>query len=398
MIPVFLFWIESCMSGRSWQAELDRAFAGEALARLTLSRAASESLPNRIVVRPVLLQGERKYQWAERRGKQEVHANLNDAESRRRLRREFPDRYGQANLQLVDAEIELQDKGKRGISIRERETERAAPSLSHDAAKNYLIPEGTPCAFLHAAGVMTADGQVRAPMQHKFRQVNRFLELVDDIYPELPAEGPLRVIDLGCGKSYLTFAIHHLLTAVHHREVEIIGIDRSGEMMGQCSNVAERLELEGITFQSGEIASTDFGGPVHLAVSLHACDTATDAALAVAVRQRAKAILAVPCCQHELAAVIASPQLELLTRYGILKERFAAIATDVLRAAALEAAGYRTQVLEFIDLEQTAKNVLIRAVRDENVAAEQRQAWTTQAEALRALLGSPALAVSAIGL
>jgi SAM-dependent methyltransferase len=204
---------------------------------------------------------------------------------------------------------------------------------------------------------------VLATHASKFRQVNRFLELVDDVLPALPAGGPLRVVDFGSGKSSLTFALHHLLHAVHGREVELVGLDLKEDVVARCSALAERLGAEGLSFRVGDIATSEDIERADLVVSLHACDTATDHALARAVRWQADVILAVPCCQHELARQIESATLAPLLRHGLLRERFAADVTDAVRAQLLELAGYDAQLVEFIELEHTPKNVLIRAVR-----------------------------------
>lgn len=219
-------------------------------------------------------------------------------------------------------------------------------------------------------GVMTESGQVRRPMYAKFRQVNRFLELVRDICHALPANRELRIIDFGCGKSYLTFALHHLFTIVEQRQVLITGLDLKNDVIELCRSTISRLGLAGLEFQQGSIAEFDPNGPVDLVVSLHACDTATDDALAQAVAWKARAILAVPCCQHELNPILQSKPLSPLMKHGILKERFAALATDALRALVLEIEGYSTQVVEFIDLEHTPKNLLLRAVRREQTSSD----------------------------
>src|SRR5262249_36996839 len=214
----------------------------------------------------------------------------------------------------------------------------AEPEPAHNRTKQYLIPEGVPCPFLIEIGVMTAEGRGEGSMTHKFRQINRFLELVDDIVPSLGTASELRVVDFGCGKSYLTFALHHLLTAIHGRTVRIIGLDRKADVIGHCAEIAARLGCRGLEFREGDIADHREDGPVDLAVSLPACDTATDDALAQALRWKTRVILAVPCCQHELAKTIDSAQLAPLVRHGILRERFAALATDALRSLVLEIA------------------------------------------------------------
>ena len=242
--------------------------------------------------------------------------------------------------------------------------------------------------FLVELGVMTPEGAVRKSRYDKFRQVNRFLELVDDVVPSLRPEGTLRVVDFGCGKSYLTFAIHHLLTVLRGREVELVGLDLKEDVIAACSALAERSGAAGLRFERGDIAGFDAGEDVDLVVSLHACDTATDEALAQAVRWGADAILAVPCCQKEAYRQLESSLLAPLLRHGLAKERFGALVTDALRAQLLELAGYRTQLVEFVALEHTAKNVLIRAVKGKPAGADVRRAY----EELRDSLGlDPAL-------
>jgi hypothetical protein len=215
--------------------------------------------------------------------------------------------------------------------------------------------------FLVALGVQTPDGRVRSQRRAKFRQVNRFVELVDDVVAALP-DGPLRVVDFGSGRAYLTFALHDLLTRVHGREVDLLGLDLKREVVEECETLARRLGADGLRFELGDIADADLSG-VDLVVSLHACDTATDAALERAVRAEAQVILAVPCCQHELLGQLSNDLLRPLLRHGTLKERFVAEVTDAARARLLELAGYDVQVVEFVPLEHTPKNVLLRATR-----------------------------------
>lgn len=338
---------------------------------------------HKLTARPIELSGERRYQLAERRGKQEFHQNLNADELQTRIMSEFGESFEQADLFTPDADYSARVIRKDVARVTRRKPSKSAPTLTHDRGKQYLIPEGRPCPFLAEIGVMTPAGQVKAAKQAKFRQVNRFLEFVDDVLPELPAKGVLRVIDFGCGKSYLTFALHYLLTELRGREVEIIGLDLKTEVVLDCQRIAERLGCRGLRFEVGDIAGYAASGPVDLSVSLHACDTATDAAIAQAVRWQAQVILAVPCCQHEVFGLLSDDSLPGLLRHGILKERFAALATDALRAALLETVGYRTQVIEFIDLEHTPKNLLLRAVRTDRPNSESRERY----EQLKTQLG-----------
>ena len=269
--------------------------------------------------------------------------------------------FRQGLLQSSDADWQVLARRERRRSILRRPPTRPTASLAHDRVKRRLLPEGVPVPFLVELGVMTAEGKVRAQRYDKFRQVNRFLELVEDVLPSLP-EGPLRIVDFGSGKSYLTFALHHLLTVVHEREVEIVGLDLKADVVEHCEALARTLDADGLRFEVGDIAGYAALAGVDLVVSLHACDTATDDALDRAVRAGAPVILAVPCCQHELLPQLESPALEPLLRHGTLRERFAAEVTDAARAQLLGAVGYDVQVLEFIELEHTPKNVLLRAV------------------------------------
>lgn len=327
-------------------------------------------LPRKQTVRPVVIQQRSLLQWNLQFDRRQTHLNLTADETLQRLQSLFGTEYREGYLYSQDADVIARSSGK-GVRIQRRPPSRPVISLlqTHDRPKQYLLPEGVPCPFLVALDVMTPEGRVLKAKQRKFRQINRYLEIVDDVYPSLPAEGTLRIVDFGCGLSYLTFAVHHLLTDIHRRDVDLLGIDQNEHVISRCESIAADLQLSGIRFAQATIDSLATAEPIHLAISLHACDTATDAALAFAVRHQADVILAAPCCQHELATKLECPELEALTRHGILKERFAALATDVLRATGLEAAGYRTQVLEFIDLEHTPKNLLIRAVRRQSAAA-----------------------------
>ena len=319
----------------------------------------------KLAFRPVELAGERRYQLAERRGMKEFHHNLTAEEVLARVAEELGHQFFQADLFTPEADFSARVRHDGGGQLSRRRPSKSAPLVEHDRRKKYIIPEGRPCPFLAEIGVMTPAGQVKASKQAKFRQVNRFLEFVDDVLPELPTTGPLRVVDFGCGKSYLTFALHYLLTELRGREVNLIGLDLKDDVVRDCQRIADKLHCRGLRFEVGDIAGYSPPGHVDLSVSLHACDTATDAAIAQAVRWQAKIILAVPCCQHEVANLLPNDVLPGLSRHGILKERFAALATDALRAELLESVGYRTQVIEFIDLEHTPKNLLLRAIKTE---------------------------------
>jgi SAM-dependent methyltransferase len=343
------------------EALRDRTFL-----RLVLSQplSKSETAISKVTVRLIEVGGETKYQWSVRSKSQELHDNLTADEFIAQTKSVFGVNFGDAHLFTTEADLTVRwNYGKPQKIKRKPPTQQPTEGEGHNRQKQYLIPAGVPCPFLIEIGVMLPSGQVRPAMYHKFRQINRYLEFVEDILPQLPATGPIHIVDFGCGKSYLTFALHHLLTKIHERDVSLVGLDVKADVIEDCSRIAKSLNCVGLEFHIGRIESYTPTKHVHLAVSLHACDTATDDALAAAMRWECDAILAVPCCQHEVCQAIHRQTLPGLTEYGILKERFASLATDALRAQFLELHGYKTQVLEFIETEHTPKNLLIRAVR-----------------------------------
>lgn len=252
--------------------------------------------------------------------------------------------------------------------------------LSENRKKNYIIKEDIPVAFLVRLGVMNTDGKVLAQKYDKFRQINRFLEFIDNIIDSVTSlctdgtftkERPLHIADFGCGKSYLTFAVYHFLTEIKKIPVEITGLDLKEDVITDCQKLARDCGYSGLNFYVGDVANFTYTHEPDMLITLHACDTATDYAISYAVSHGAKAILSVPCCQHEIntqldtKAKCIPPQSPLasLSRYGIIRERMAALATDAIRAELLEQKGYNVQVMEFIDAAHTPKNLLIRAVK-----------------------------------
>ena len=238
--------------------------------------------------------------------------------------------------------------------------------LSHNRKKKYILQEGIAIPFLVDLGVITKEGKVVSSKQDKFRQINRFLEFIQDILPKLEVDKEIKIIDFGCGKSALTFAVYHYLHVMQGFDVSIIGIDLKEEVINKCKKLAKKYGYKKLAFQQGDIANfqLETEETVDMVISLHACDTATDVALARAITWGAKMILAVPCCQSELNQQIENHSLRPLLKYGLLKERFASLATDSIRGGYLEAMGYKTQMLEFIEMEHTPKNLLIRAIKE----------------------------------
>jgi len=281
-----------------------------------------------------------------------------------------PARFLQANAWdgAYEYSLLVSKAGKISFSRRANRAQAPVARVEHDRKKNYILEEGTVIQPLIDMGIFTVDGRVVKSKYDKFRQTNRFLELIDNVVKH--EKGPLRVVDFGCGKSYLTFVLYYYFSFVRNLEVYITGLDIKADVIENCNGIAKKYGYDRLNFEVGDIGGYTPRGQVDMVVSLHACDTATDHALFNAVRWGAKYIFAVPCCQHELNAQVQSEQFTLLTRYGVVQERFAALATDAIRANLLEHHGYKTQLLEFVDLSHTPKNLLIRAVRGNKNAKE----------------------------
>lgn len=317
---------------------------------------------SRIDLRQIESDGSVFFQWSRQRGDQVFHENHTAQETAERLCEAIGGQYRHVHLRTSQQAWSARYSKKGACRLRREQLPQGEISTDHNRSRPYLIPAGSPVPFLVETGIMTADGTVRTRHQRKFRQINRYVEFIADVASQLPVDEVIRIVDFGCGKSYLTFATHYYLTFIAGRRVDIIGLDRRSDVIATCRKITEKLGLTGVRFEQGDISNCRIQPPVHLAISLHACDTATDDAIAEALHWQSDAILAVPCCQHELHAA-GSQSFPLVQRHGILHERICALSTDAIRAAVLEAAGYQTQVMEFIDLDHTPKNILIRAVR-----------------------------------
>ncbi|MCH2203162.1 MAG: SAM-dependent methyltransferase [Fuerstiella sp.] len=339
------------------------------LQRVVLSQPTrrSQTTTNRVEIRPIMLKEKQFYQWSGLRGSQAFHENHDPQAILTALRASIGISYRHIHLAVEGRQWSARFS-RRGKCRLIQEKHASTPSNSsistdHNRKRQYLIPEGQPVPFLVQTGIMTPTGQVRSRHFHKFRQINRYVEFIADVVDKLPHEDVIHIVDFGCGKSYLTFATHYYLTQIAQRRVAITGLDRRNDVVQTCHKIVESLGLVGIHFEQGDISTYSPSDHIHLVVSLHACNTATDDAISQAVRWGTDVILSVPCCQHELNAVVKAGQIPLLSRHGILQERFCALTTDAVRSALLEQVGYQTQVLEFVDMEHTAKNLLIRAVR-----------------------------------
>lgn len=355
----------------------------ETLIRVILSNPSSKDGVIKICARPVLKNKSLLFQIEEYTKTQVFHKNLTAGDAGSYLTGKLFSDTSSQTASFKNALVETQSftanvlVSKKGtITIKKKMNASAKQpkiSLSHNRKKKYILEEGIPVPFLIDLGVMTQNGNIVNAHYDKFRQINRFLEYIEDILPSLPTGRELRILDFGCGKSYLTFAIYYYLKVLKGYPVRITGLDLKEDVIRHCNELAVKYGYDKLEFLCGDIAYYDGCSQVDMVVTLHACDTATDYALAKAVGWGAKVILSVPCCQHELNKQMKNDLLSPVLHYGILKERMAALITDGLRAQILEANGYRTQILEFIDMAHTPKNLLIRAVYNGHCADNKAQ-------------------------
>lgn len=355
----------------------------ETLIRVILSNPSSKDGVIKICARPMLKNKSLLFQIEEYTKTQVFHKNLTAGDAGSYLTGKLSSDTSSQTASFKNALVETQSftanvlVSKKGtITIKKKMNASAKQpkiSLSHNRKKKYILEEGIPVPFLIDLGVMTQNGNIVNAHYDKFRQINRFLEYIEDILPSLPTGRELRILDFGCGKSYLTFAIYYYLKILKGYPVRITGLDLKEDVIRHCNELAVKYGYNKLEFLCGDIAYYDGCSQVDMVVTLHACDTATDYALAKAVGWGAKVILSVPCCQHELNKQMKNDLLSPVLHYGILKERMAALMTDGLRAQILEANGYRTQILEFIDMAHTPKNLLIRAVYNGHCADNKAQ-------------------------
>lgn len=346
------------------------------LQQIILSNSRHPEQTQKVKIRPVLIREELLFQETAYRGTQAFHENFTAEQLTDRictaLQEQF--RQGEFSAKTLQATALVSKKGKLTLKVKKSgkapRTEGAAASeeeelqaLAYNRTKHYILEEGKPVDFLVGLGVQTPDGRVTRARFDKFRQINRYLEFIEDVIDELPKDRTIRIIDFGCGKSYLTFAMYYYLHELQHRDIQVTGLDLKTDVIQHCNELAEKLGYDRLKFERGDISTYEGTDVADMVVTLHACDLATDYALDKAVKWGARVILAVPCCQHELNRQIKCDPLKPVLKYGIIKERVAALLTDALRANLLEQQGYETQILEFIDMEHTPKNLLIRAVK-----------------------------------
>lgn len=354
------------------RAYLEQVFCIELLsAVLSNPRDREKAFKGRI--RPVLKKGNLVYQFEIFKGKQVFHENL-EAKAAVDRACEWMEHFRQMQIDTKSerASVLISKKGKVTINRKKvTRPDQGKQDLSHNREKQYILKEGMDIPFLRDLGVMTQEGKIVRSRFDKFRQINRYLEFIEDVLPKLPKDREITILDFGCGKSYLTFAMYYFLHEMRGYEVRMVGLDLKEDVIEHCNALAEKYGYDHLHFLTGDIAQYEGMTKVDMVVTLHACDTATDYALAKAVSWGADVILSVPCCQHEMNRQIENDILSPVLSYGLLKERMAALVTDGLRAEYLKKEGYDTQILEFIDMEHTPKNILIRAVKTGKKAENQ---------------------------
>lgn len=335
------------------------------------SNPTKESSYKKINLKPVQIKEEFFVQFESFVSNKAFHKNENLIDSFKILD-EIIDTFKQILIVTSNQEIQIL-QNKKGFSIKRKNTESKILELSHNKQKNYILQDNTPIPFLIRLGVMSEAGKVSKEKFNKFRQINRYLEFIEDTLKELQEKklvgNSMKIIDFGCGKSYLTFALYHYLKNIKNLDIDVIGLDLKEDVINHCNTIAKDLSFNNLQFLKGDIKDFDIFKDVDLIFSLHACNNATDYSILKGLELGAKAILAVPCCQSEINQKIDKSSTTQLNgvlspfgNHGILQERFSSLATDALRALSLELCGYNTKVMEFIDMEHTPKNILIKAI------------------------------------
>ncbi|MBR5596168.1 MAG: SAM-dependent methyltransferase [Lachnospiraceae bacterium] len=339
---------------------------GKDLYQIIISNPNKTSKISKVKIRPIILKDTLVFQATETVGAQVFHQNYEKKELIAKIEEYMQECFKQMELSstTLQATVLISKKGKITIKKKQIQSDKKV-DLSHNKTKKYILQEGIIVPFLVDLGVQTKEGKIVRSNYDKFRQINRYLEFIADVMPILPKDRCINIIDFGCGKSYLTFALYYYMKILCKRDIQVIGLDLKEKVIEDCNALAKQYGYHHLKFVTGDVSTYTGEGNVDMVVTLHACDTATDYALQKAVNWGAKVIFSVPCCQHEVNMQIANEQLQPLLKYGLIKERVSALLTDAIRANLLEEQGYQVQVMEFIDMEHTPKNILIRAIKEQ---------------------------------
>lgn len=321
------------------------------------------------------------YQIEKYTDKQVFHENIDTDILEERLIEYVEPNYKQISAwsNSTSFEVKISKKGKVLLSKKKSDNQKTL-SKAHNKEKNYILKEGMIIEPLIDLGVFTKEGKVVNSKYDKYKQINRFVEIIDDEIKKNDYK-ELTVLDFGCGKSYLTFVLYYYLVEIKNIKVKMIGLDLKADVIKKCNDIAKSYNYENLHFELGDINGFKYNNKVDMVITLHACDTATDYALYNAIKWNAKLIFSVPCCQHEFNSQMKTESLSILTKYGIVQERIAALMTDSVRANLLECIGYKTQLLEFIDIAHSPKNILIRSSKS-NISKDKKEKALLEVENL----------------
>lgn len=347
----------------------------EQLISATISQPRQKSNEvKRVKLKPIALKGIYHIQFEYQYERILKHENVTLDQVAEKVTQLFEDfRQLQGEFKEEAIQIQLSKKNKVLFKTNKQQSTKQV-NLSHNRKKQYILDPDVPHPFLIRLGVQTEDGKVKKQKYDKFKQINRFIEFIDDSLEHLPKDRTIRILDFGSGKSYLTFALYHYLHEMKGLDLRVTGLDLKKEVIEHCAEIARDLQYDQLEFLVGDINDYNDENAVDMVVTLHACDIATDMALSRAVKWNANVILSVPCCQHELNRQLDAFPLDIMLQHGLVKERFAALATDSIRAEILQLVGYEAQLLEFIDMENTPKNILIRAYKTGKKPTEEQRA------------------------
>lgn len=348
----------------------------EELYLMVMSNAKDKTIATKVKVRPIMQREILYYQASSFVGTKVLHKNYEKKELVSFLMESMRGNFKQLEVETIPYKVMVLVSKKGKVTIKKRintSAEDKKVNLSHNRVKKYILEEGKPIDFLIDLGVQTKEGKTVHARYDKFKQINRFLEFIEDILPTLQKKDKITILDFGCGKSYLTFAMYYYLKVLQNLDIRIIGLDLKEDVIDTCNTLRDKYGYHELNFLKGDIGDYNGVDKVDMVVTLHACDTATDYALQKAIKWNASVILSVPCCQHEVNKQIFCEELEPVLKYGLIKERMSALITDAYRANILEERGYETQILEFIDMEHTPKNILIRAVKKETASIKKQE-------------------------
>lgn len=354
----------------------------EQLVKVIISNKVNkENKYNKIIFVLKEKNNQKYYQIEKYTDKQVFHQNIEINMLNEKLIEYLSFDYKQASAWSKDStyDLKISKKGKIFLGKKSNNNTKLI-NLKHNKQKNYILKEGMIIEPLIDLGIFTKDGKVINSMYDKYKQINRFIEIIDDEIKKKDYK-ELTVIDFGCGKSYLTFVLYYYFTKIKNINVKMVGLDLKDDVINKCNKIAERYGYEGLIFERGDINGYKYSDNVDMVITLHACDTATDYALYNAIKWNAQMIFSVPCCQHELNKQIHSENLSIINRYGIIQERMSALMTDAIRGNLLEYMGYKTQIMEFIDMVHSPKNILIRATKA-NISNDTKKKSIKEAEEL----------------